>query len=148
MLLLHTSGPTGWDDLYGGHDSFVEAAKARGLFEDFTIWVETILEAIVRLPSLRRRINWVAVLFANAGIMDASNVLDKIIADLRKLLSPRRLMNRPLDESRKFVLFRLELVFRLQNLDPGSFESCCERLGLGQPEGFEMSDDDFLNVFK
>jgi len=43
------------------------------------------------------------------------------------------------------VLYRMELVFRLQGLDSGSFDSCCEKLCLGKV-AFNMSDEDLLNV--
>uniref|UniRef100_A0A183CF04 OTU domain-containing protein n=1 Tax=Globodera pallida TaxID=36090 RepID=A0A183CF04_GLOPA len=77
MLLLHVRGPTGWGDLYAGHATFVEAARAMGLLEDSSIWVNTILEALSGLPTFRRRLNWTAVLFANSAILDASSVLDR-----------------------------------------------------------------------
>jgi hypothetical protein len=146
MLLLHTAGPTGWDNLRSGHPTFVAAAKARGLIEDSQIWVDTILEALCSITTLRRRISWVAVLFANANITDAADVLEKVIADHRKFLTPRSMQRRSLDDIRQFVLLRMEYILRLQGVDPGNFDTCCDSLGLGHPENFNMNDNDMLQA--
>uniref|UniRef100_A0A183CR86 ATP-dependent DNA helicase n=1 Tax=Globodera pallida TaxID=36090 RepID=A0A183CR86_GLOPA len=146
MLLLHVRGPTGWQDLYAGHQTFVDAAKALGLIEDSTIWVNTILEALSGLPTFRRRLNWVAVLFATAGILDASSVLDRVLQDSRSLLTPRAMLHQGLDVVRQYVLTRMELVFRLHGVDPGTFKSSCERLGLPNPIGFIMPNEDIIEA--
>uniref|UniRef100_A0A914H8H6 ATP-dependent DNA helicase n=1 Tax=Globodera rostochiensis TaxID=31243 RepID=A0A914H8H6_GLORO len=146
MLLLHVRGPTGWGDLYAGHTTFVEAAKAMGLLEDSSIWVNTILEALSGLPTFRRRLNWTAVLFANSAILDASSVLDRVLLDSRRLLTPRAMLQHDLDAARQYALFRMELVFRLHGVVPGNFNSCCERLGLPAPVGFVMPTEDIIEA--
>uniref|UniRef100_A0A183C0L0 ATP-dependent DNA helicase n=1 Tax=Globodera pallida TaxID=36090 RepID=A0A183C0L0_GLOPA len=146
MLLLHVRGPTGWADLYAGHTSFVDAAKALGLLEDSSIWVNTILEALSGLPTFRRRLNWTAVLLANSGLLDASFVLDQVLLDSRRLLTPRALLQNGLEAVRLYVLFRMELVFRLHGVVPGNFNSCCERLGLPAPVGFVMPPEDIIEA--
>uniref|UniRef100_A0A183C4Y9 ATP-dependent DNA helicase n=1 Tax=Globodera pallida TaxID=36090 RepID=A0A183C4Y9_GLOPA len=146
MLLLHVRGPTGWDVLYDGHATFVEAARAMGLLEDSSIWVNTILEALSGLPTFRRRLNWTAVLFANSGILDASSVLDRVLLDSRRLLTPRAMRQHGLEANRQYVLFRMELVFRLHGVVPGNFNSCCERLGLPAPVGFVMPPEDIIEA--
>uniref|UniRef100_A0A183C4Z0 ATP-dependent DNA helicase n=1 Tax=Globodera pallida TaxID=36090 RepID=A0A183C4Z0_GLOPA len=146
MLLLHVHGPTGWHDLYAGQTTFVDAAKAMGLLEDSTLWVDTILEALSGLPTFRRRINWTAVLFANSGILDATSVLDRVLLDSRRLLTPRAMLHQNLDAVRQYVLSRMELVFRLHGVDPASFNSCCERLGLPAPLGFAMPNEDIIEA--
>uniref|UniRef100_A0A914HAT8 ATP-dependent DNA helicase n=1 Tax=Globodera rostochiensis TaxID=31243 RepID=A0A914HAT8_GLORO len=146
MLLLHVHGPTGWHDLYAGQTTFVDAAKAMGLLEDSSLWVDTILEALSGLPTFRRRINWTAVLFANSGILDASSVLDRVLLDSRRLLTPRAMLYQDLDVVRQYVLCRMELVFRLHGVDPASFNSCCERLGLPAPLGFVMPNEDIIEA--
>uniref|UniRef100_A0A183C0L1 ATP-dependent DNA helicase n=1 Tax=Globodera pallida TaxID=36090 RepID=A0A183C0L1_GLOPA len=146
MLLLHVHGPTGWHDLYAGQTTFVDAAKAMGLLEDSALWVDTILEALSGLPTFRRRINWTAVLFANSGILDASSVLDHVLLDSRRLLTPRAMLHQALDVVRQYVLCRMELVFRLHGVDPSSFNSCCERLGLPAPLGFVMPNEDIIEA--
>uniref|UniRef100_A0A183CJY4 ATP-dependent DNA helicase n=1 Tax=Globodera pallida TaxID=36090 RepID=A0A183CJY4_GLOPA len=146
MLLLHVHGPTGWHALYAGQTTFVDAAKAMGLLEDSALWVDTILEALSGLPTFRRRINWTAVLFANSGILDASSVLDRVLLDARRLLTPRAMLQQDLDVVRQYVLCRMELVFRLHGVDPASFNSCCERLGLPAPLGFVMPNEDIIEA--
>uniref|UniRef100_A0A183BU64 ATP-dependent DNA helicase n=1 Tax=Globodera pallida TaxID=36090 RepID=A0A183BU64_GLOPA len=146
MLLLHVRGPTGWDVLYAGHATFVEAARAMGLLEDSSIWVNTILEALSGLPTFRRRLNWTAVLFANTGILDASSVLDRVLLDSRRLLTPRAMLQHGHEANRQYVLFRMELVFRLHGVVPGNFNSCCERLGLPAPVGFVMPPEDIIEA--
>uniref|UniRef100_A0A183C069 ATP-dependent DNA helicase n=1 Tax=Globodera pallida TaxID=36090 RepID=A0A183C069_GLOPA len=146
MLLLHVRGPTGWGDLYAGHSTFVEAARAMGLLEDSSIWVNTILEALSGLPTFRRRLNWTAVLLANSGLLDASFVLDQVLLDSRRLLTPRSMLQHGLEAVRSYVLFRMELVFRLHGVVPGNFNSCCERLGLPAPVGFVMPPEDIIEA--
>uniref|UniRef100_A0A183BU62 ATP-dependent DNA helicase n=1 Tax=Globodera pallida TaxID=36090 RepID=A0A183BU62_GLOPA len=146
MLLLHVRGPTGWTALYAGHATFVDAAKAMGLLEDSSIWVKTILEALSGLPTFRRRLNWTAVLFANSAILDASTVLDRVLMDSRRLLTPRAMLQHGLEAVRQYVLFRMELVFRLHGIVPGNFNSCCERLGLPAPVGFVMPTEDIIEA--
>uniref|UniRef100_A0A183CCM3 ATP-dependent DNA helicase n=1 Tax=Globodera pallida TaxID=36090 RepID=A0A183CCM3_GLOPA len=146
MLLLHVHGPTGWHDLYAGQTTFVDAAKTMGLLEDSALWVDTILEALSGLPTFRRRINWTAVLFANSGILDASSVLDRVLLESRRLLTPRAMLHQDLDVVRQYVLCRMELVFRLHGVDPSSFNSCCERLGLPAPLGFVMPNEDIIEA--
>uniref|UniRef100_A0A183CMG6 ATP-dependent DNA helicase n=1 Tax=Globodera pallida TaxID=36090 RepID=A0A183CMG6_GLOPA len=146
MLLLHVRGPTGWDDLYAGHATFVEAARAIGLLEDSSIWVNTILEALSGLPTFRRRLNWTAVLFANSGILDASSVLDRVLLDSRRFLTPRAQLQHDLEAVRQYVLFRMEMVFRLHGVVPGNFNSCCERLGLPAPVDFVMPAEDIIEA--
>uniref|UniRef100_A0A914H992 Helitron helicase-like domain-containing protein n=1 Tax=Globodera rostochiensis TaxID=31243 RepID=A0A914H992_GLORO len=146
MLLLHVRGPTGWGDLYAGHATFVEAARAMGLLEDSSIWVNTILEALSGLPTFRRRLNWTAVLLANSGLLDASSVLDRVLLDSRRLLTPRAMLQHDLEAVRQYVLFRMELVFRLHGVVPGNFNSCCERLGLPAPVGFVMPAEDIIEA--
>uniref|UniRef100_A0A183CC21 ATP-dependent DNA helicase n=1 Tax=Globodera pallida TaxID=36090 RepID=A0A183CC21_GLOPA len=146
MLLLHVRGPTSWSDLYAGHATFIEAAKAMGLLEDSSIWVNTILEALSGLPTFRRRLNWTAVLFANSAVLDASSVLDRLLLDSRRLLTPRAMLQQDLDVVRQYVLFRMELVFRLHGVVHGTFNSCCERLGLPHPVGFVMPPEDIIEA--
>uniref|UniRef100_A0A183BLD2 ATP-dependent DNA helicase n=1 Tax=Globodera pallida TaxID=36090 RepID=A0A183BLD2_GLOPA len=146
MLLLHVRGPTSWGDLYAGHATFVEAARAMGLLEDSSIWVNTILEALSGLPTFRRRLNWTAVLFANSAILDASTVLDRVLMDSRRLLTPRAMLQHGIERVRQYVLFRMELVFRLHGVVPGNYNSCCERLGLPAPVGFVMPPEDIIEA--
>uniref|UniRef100_A0A183CD57 ATP-dependent DNA helicase n=1 Tax=Globodera pallida TaxID=36090 RepID=A0A183CD57_GLOPA len=146
MLLLHVRGPTCWGDLYAGHSTFVEAARALGLLEDSSIWINTILEALSGLPTFRRRLNWTAVLLANSGLLEASFVLDQVLLDSRRLLTPRAMLQHDLEAVRQYVLFRMELVFRLHGVVPGNYNSCCERLGLPAPVGFVMPPEDIIEA--
>uniref|UniRef100_A0A183C837 Helitron_like_N domain-containing protein n=1 Tax=Globodera pallida TaxID=36090 RepID=A0A183C837_GLOPA len=126
MLLLHVHGPTGWGDLIlqlGQHH------------------LEPFLDF-----NLSPRLNWTAVLFANSAILDASSVLDRVLVDSRRLLTPRAMLQHGLEAVRQYVLVRMELVFRLHGVVPGNYNSCCERLGLPAPVGFVMPPEDIIEA--
>lgn len=150
MLVMHIPGPTSWEYLrtVNGvvYPTFAEAAKERGLIANSTYWVQTILEAISRMTSFRRRINWTAILFAHNSIIDAADVLRQVVEESRAFLTPRRMRSRCTDDIINYLLRRFEYIFRLQSLDPGSFESCCQRLGLGHPDGLAFDDEDLIDV--
>lgn len=135
----------GWEDVTGPDGKSLTKAKELGLIENPAMWEDTIIEAFNNIRSFGKRFGWIAALFSKAGIMDAREVLDRVLAHDNKYLHPTSLQNNPA-AAKQYVLTRLEYLFRLMNVAHGLDQTCCEALGLEAPDNFDMSNDEILNV--
>lgn len=145
MLLLHVKGPMGYDDLRGQDGSFRGKAQELGLIEDHMMWVDTIIEAFGTIPGFGRRFGFLGVLFARNAIPNAQLVLDMVLANSQDFLKPRNMNFAGPADVRKYVLQRLEYIFRVQNVHHEDGQTCCEALGLQAPPNFALTEDQLLD---
>jgi len=126
------------------HETFFEAAVARGLVADDGLWIKTIREAFAGISSLRRKINWIAMLLSNAEAENPLDILDRFLDDL----VPRRYNDLSTEQRRQFVLRYIEYILRRNGIQPrGIKETSCERIGLPAPINFALTTDETEEVF-
>jgi len=157
LLLLKVEDPRGWDDLktFNGivYDSFVDAARARGLLKDMKLWKDTVEEAFRSIGTVQKRIRWLAMFFASTNLTEPNKMLDTILGLPDAWMAPTSLVGKSLNDRRQFVLRAMEWYLRANGVRPdeveredGTWESACEHIGLMRPEGINVTPDLLYDV--
>lgn len=157
-MLFHVVDPESWKDLRTfnnvTYNTFLEAARARNLLSDITLWRRVIDEHMSTKRTLRQRLRWLAVFFASSNMMHAAELLDDFMQnDKNDWLVNSKVAQQPIDVQKEYVLRALEWFLRATGVRPdttrrvdGTMESACERIGLPRPKGCELNTDEYIQV--
>lgn len=135
------------------YNTFLQAARARGLMEDDQMWERTIVEAFTTQVRLGQRIRYLAVFFATTRLNEPIKLLETIMALPTQWLTTPILARATPAERLNYVLKNLEWFLRATGVRPddepdddGNYESACEHIGLPRPEGFNITRADIVRV--
>ncbi|KAL3088235.1 hypothetical protein niasHS_009532 [Heterodera schachtii] len=157
LLLLVVEDPTSWEDLrrHNGtiHQTFVEAAQAKGLLNDNELWMRTIREAFGTKKRPKQCIRWLAVFFATANLSKPLELFDYVMEISNTWLTVWSLNNATPEAKRQYVLRALEWFLLANGVHPdvderedGTFQSACEKIGLPRPDGVQLTKDDYIQL--
>uniref|UniRef100_A0A914H6D2 Helitron helicase-like domain-containing protein n=1 Tax=Globodera rostochiensis TaxID=31243 RepID=A0A914H6D2_GLORO len=157
QLLLHVQDPTSWIHLRTVDTTifptFVDAARARNLMSDMTIWLNTIKEAFNTKKSIKQRLRWLAVFLATANLTNGAALLEEIMKDANKWLVSTKVGKAPPEQQLQYVLRALEWFLLANGIRPdtecredGTYETACEHIGLPRPEGVHMTADQLIQL--
>ncbi|KAL3068642.1 hypothetical protein niasHS_016746 [Heterodera schachtii] len=155
QLLFAVEDPTDWNDLRTFnerlHNTFIDAAKARGLMVDNILWKNTIIEAFETKKTARQCIRWLAVFFATANLTSPTELLDEILQMPNNWLVNTRVAGASLEDRRQYVLRALEWFLREHGVEPddqprtdGTFETACEHIGLPRPPNINIGQEEYI----
>uniref|UniRef100_A0A914GSI1 ATP-dependent DNA helicase n=1 Tax=Globodera rostochiensis TaxID=31243 RepID=A0A914GSI1_GLORO len=150
QLLLHVHDPTSWVHLRTVDGTilptFVDAARARNLMSDMTIWLNTIKEAFNTKKSIKQRIRWLAVFLATANLTNGAALLEEIMKDANNWLVSTKVAKASPEQQLQYVLRALEWFLLANGIRPdtesredGTYETACEHIGLPRPEGIHIA---------
>jgi len=171
LLLFVVKGPKSFEDLKNDDagkslgNTFVDAALARGLMNDDTLWDATARDALDEKRSLNERIRWFAIFLANVNPKKPVELLNTHFRLLTTWpgLSEEQKMNRLLTRIEYTLraqgirtndsMFQINTVFIYMyiSLKNGVFsvqKTACEVVGLPAPKNFKMTlDDEFECIY-
>lgn len=151
--------PCGWEDLRTSEDgkkiyeTFVDAARARGLLKDDSMWIETVKEVFGQKSTVGKRIRWLAMFLATANVENPKELLDEILQLRDNWLVGTRAANKSLDDRRQYVLQNIEWFLRANGVRPddapdenGEYQSACEYIRLPRPKNIQIHPELFAEV--
>lgn len=159
MLLFVVKDPCCWEDLRTSEDgqilyeTFVDAARARGLLKDDSMWIDTVKEVFGEKTTVGKRMRWLAMFLATVNVDNPTELLDEILKLPENWLVGTTAANKSLDARRQYVLQNIEWFLRANGVRPddapdenGLYQSACEYIRLPRPTNIQIHPQIFVQV--
>jgi hypothetical protein len=124
---MNVKGPKSFEDLTKDQNGtecggYIQAAIARGLLADDTLWDDTIRDAMDEKRSMCERIRWFALFIANTLPQEPQKLLDNHFAILT--MWPR--LNN--EQKMEKLLCRIEHILRIHGIKPTEGIKCLNEI--------------------